>query len=36
MATKEDNVDIAAIGKALYEEVRAELEATHKGKAVIP
>ena len=32
MTTKRTDIDIAAIGKAMYEEVRGELEATHKGK----
>lgn len=30
-----EEIDIAAVGKAMYEEIRSELEATQKGKVVI-
>ena len=30
-----DDIDIAAVGKAMYEEIRGELEATQKGRVVI-
>lgn len=32
---KREEIDIAAIGKAMYEEIRGELEETHKGKVVV-
>ncbi len=35
VATKKEEIDIAAIGRAMYEEIRSELEETHKGKVVI-
>lgn len=35
MSVKKEDIDIAGIGKAMYEKVRAELEATHKGKVWI-
>ena len=34
-STKEEEIDIAAVGKAMYEEIRSELEATQKGKVVV-
>ena len=34
-STEKDEIDIAAIGKAMYEEIRGELEATQKGRVVI-
>ena len=35
LATKKEEIDIAAMGKAMYEEIRGELEATQKGKVVV-
>ena len=34
-STEKDEIDIAATGKAMYEEIRSELEATQKGKVVV-
>ena len=33
--TEKDEIDIAAVGKAMYEEIRGELEATQKGRVVV-
>ena len=33
--TNDEDIDIAAIGRAMYEEIRGELEKTHKGKVVV-
>ena len=35
MSHKRDDIDVAAMGKAVYEEIREDLEATHKGKMVV-
>ena len=35
VATKKEEIDIAAVGRAMYEEIRGELEATQKGKVVV-
>ena len=35
MPDKWKGEDIAAVGKAIYEEIRAQLEETHKGKVVV-
>ncbi len=35
MPEKWEAIDIATVGKAMYEEVRGELEATQKGKVVV-
>ena len=35
VATKEEEIDIAAVGRAMYEEIRGELEVTQKGKVVV-
>ena len=35
MATKREEIDIAVIGKAIYEGIRGELEGRHKGKVIV-
>ncbi len=35
VSTKNDEIDIATVGRAMYEEIRGELEATQKGKVVV-
>ena len=35
VATEKEEIDIAAVGRAMYEEIRGELEATQKGKVVV-
>ena len=34
-AMSDEELDIAAIGRAIYEEIRGELEATQKGKVIV-
>ena len=35
VATEKGEIDIANVGRAMYEQIRGELEETHKGKVVV-